>query len=154
MKILSVKKRELNCYDVFHELKLDNGEYIMFNDYHGVDDNEMICIYKESVIDKIEDDTFWEQIDEYIVDDVEEKKVSKDCTDLILSYYNMSKELEELVLEMSTREWEFDFDSERLYFILGNAEIEIMLKENEKICGYGAYRDMNMTELLEEVKTW
>lgn len=78
MKVLSVKKKRLNCYDVFNELELDNGEYIMFNEYYGVEEHkpgdtidlDAICIFKESVIDKADDDTFWEHVDEYLVSDI------------------------------------------------------------------------------------
>jgi hypothetical protein len=72
----NVKKLNLNI--IFYEIELSNGEFILMNTYtydgsyiNDVNDYDNIswCVYKESVIDRVNDDTLWENVDEYYSED-------------------------------------------------------------------------------------
>ncbi len=78
---IGIKEKKLDFYSKFFEFELDNGEFILINDYlycgtklnQGECVDEGWCVYKESVIDRISsdnsDDEFWENCDKYYSDD-------------------------------------------------------------------------------------
>jgi len=78
---IGIKEKKLDFYSKFYEFELDNGEFILINDYlycgTKLNQGELVdegwCVYKESVIDRISsdnsDDEFWENCDKYFSDD-------------------------------------------------------------------------------------
>ena len=71
-----IKEKKVNFCTKFYEFELDNGEFILINDfcYNGTKFNQAgaidaWCAYKESVIDRIDDDEFWDRCEEYFSDD-------------------------------------------------------------------------------------
>lgn len=78
---IGIKEKKLDFYSKFFEFELDNGEFILINDYlycgTKLNQGELVdegwCVYKESVIDRISsdnsDDGFWENCDKYFSDD-------------------------------------------------------------------------------------
>lgn len=85
---------EQSTYSYFYEFELDNGEFILVNEYiysgNKIKSGDVIddgwCIYKESVIDKIKDDEFWENCYEYFSDDF--KSMIYDEENLSVVVYN------------------------------------------------------------------
>lgn len=81
VKCVGIKEKTLDFYSEFFEFELDNGEFILINDYlycgtklnQGELVDECWCVYKESVIDRIASDNsdyeFWENCDKYFSDD-------------------------------------------------------------------------------------
>lgn len=115
MKVLEIKKKEENMYNVMYELKLDNGEYIFFNETmmsfeiaeseeHLMKINDVECtpwVLKESIIDKIgtpDEEEVWKDPFKFMIEDCEEKIYDVDFynsyMNLILSCEEFKKYLE------------------------------------------------------------
>lgn len=107
MKVLEIKKRALDVYNEYIELKLDNGEYLLYNtalcyldefdeDEVGVEDEldenailENFVILKTSILDKvtkeITEDEFYNIVNANMIDIKEFKK--KICDANVLNQY-------------------------------------------------------------------
>lgn len=97
---VGVKEKKLDFYSKFYEFQLDNGEFILINDYlyqgtklnQGECVDEGWCVYKESVIDRIDDDEFWDRCEEYFSDDfklfIYDKVYEIDEESIVVEVYN------------------------------------------------------------------
>lgn len=95
---IGIRENKLDWYSEFYEFELDNNEFILVNNYlyqgRKINDvsetfweDEGFIILNESVIDKVQDDMFWDDIESYRTQDGKE---------LIDKLYEHEKEYVEL----------------------------------------------------------